>query len=637
MTSKPSLLEHVKDVCASRYDVRGEIGRGGMAAVFVAQDLRLNRRVALKVMLPGLAFTEGMAERFEQEARTAANLDHPNIVTIFGVEELDDLFCFVMKYVEGRSLDMVTRDLGALPIDVTHFVLLRVTMALAYAHDEGVVHRDIKPGNVLLDRRGTPVVTDFGIAKAAESPSLTLTGSIIGTPSYMSPEQFMGRSAVPASDQYALGVMAYEMLAGELPFQGSMVQLQMAHIQTIPPAIDEVRLDTPAPLAAVVMRMLEKDVANRFSTLHEAVAALRAIPLDEEGARQRLVELGVLASTSNQFGLASTPFGATPAARAATPVTPRPAKGDAPTVAEDESVPAPSVAYVRIDPIPSSFTTGEIIPLRGTAYDESNTPIPGKQLAWEISPADAGEISADGTLTVRNPGDITVTATCDGKRSLARAEVTPLPSNRRSPFVATAIGQAPVAAIPSPSAATAAGADPVATPVPVLPPPAADTGEQSSLRRVLSLSAVVSAVVLAGLLFVLVPRLRRGSETGVEATPTASGTETAPSPTPPATPAQVGGSAETTDQTTHPRFGSSRPRATGERRRTGDGAIDPGGESADVARGGRARAAASVRAGEWGRARWQCTGDLALVERRDRRGGRDARRGARACVPEACS
>ena len=234
MTNKPSLLEHVKEVCASRYDVRGEIGRGGMAAVFVAQDLRLNRRVALKVMLPGLAFTEGMAERFEQEARTAANLDHPNIVTIFGVEELDDLFCFVMKYVEGRSLDMVTRDLGALPIDVTHFVLLRVTMALAYAHDEGVVHRDVKPGNVLLDRRGTPVVADFGIAKAAESPSLTVTGSIIGTPSYMSPEQFMGRPAVPASDQYALGVMAYEMLAGELPFQGSMMQLQMAHIQTIP-------------------------------------------------------------------------------------------------------------------------------------------------------------------------------------------------------------------------------------------------------------------------------------------------------------------------------------------------------------------------------------------------------------------
>ncbi len=557
MNTKPSLLEHVKEVCASRYDVRGEIGRGGMAAVFVAQDLRLNRRVALKVMLPGLAFTEGMAERFEQEARTAANLDHPNIVTIFGVEELDDLFCFVMKYVEGRSLDMVTRDLGALPIDVTHYVLLRVTMALAYAHDEGVVHRDVKPGNVLLDRRGTPVVTDFGIAKAAESPSLTVTGSIIGTPSYMSPEQFMGKPAIPASDQYALGVMAYEMLAGELPFQGSMVQLQMAHIQTIPPAIDEVRRDTPAPLAAVVMRMLAKDAAARFPTLHDAVAALRAIPLDEEGARHRLVELGVLSESTNRFGLASTPLGTNPASRAATPSTPRPAKGNASTVAEDPSIPTPSVAYVRIDPIPSSFNTGEIIPLRGTAYDENNTPIPGKELSWEISPADAGEIRADGTLTVRNPGDITVTATCDGKRSLARVEVTPLPVNRRSPFVATAIGQAPVAADAAPSAATpgsqtppsaslAAPATPAAsakaTPAPApATAPAGEATEGSSLRRVLTISAGVSAAVLAALLFLVVPRLRNAESGSGATSSTSQGAEPPAAPAPAATPAAGSG------------------------------------------------------------------------------------------------
>ncbi|MEP7382402.1 MAG: serine/threonine-protein kinase [Gemmatimonadota bacterium] len=526
MSGKTSLLEHVKEVCASRYDVRGEIGRGGMAAVFVAQDLRLNRRVALKVMLPGLAFTDGMSERFEQEARTAANLDHPNIVTIFGVEELDDLFCFVMKYVEGRSLDMVTRDVGPLPIDVTHFLLLRVTMALGYAHDEGVVHRDVKPGNVLLDRRGTPIVTDFGIAKAAESPSLTVTGSIIGTPPYMSPEQFMGRPALPASDQYALGIMAYEMLAGELPFQGSMLELQLAHLQKIPTPIDEVRRDTPPPLAAIVTRMLAKEPTERFATLHEAEAALREIPLDEEAARGKLVELGFLASMTAPFGLASTPLRSAPAMRASAASRSMPTDDgeavasstpEAPTTPVTPVTPVASVAYVRIDPIPSTFTAGEIIPLRGSAYDASNTPIPGKELAWEIWPTDAGQISANGTLTVRTPGDITVTASCDGKHSLARAEVTPLPVNRRAGFVATEIGCAPAT---NPVDAQRSAASLTASPHASDGISDAPALQRPDVRRLLSVSAAVSAIVLAGLMVIVALKLRDPPTTGMPSTST---------------------------------------------------------------------------------------------------------------------
>jgi len=566
LSGKPSLLETVKAISASRYDVRGEIGRGGMAAVFVAQDLRLNRRVALKVMLPGLAYTEGMAERFEQEARTAANLDHPNIVTIFGVEEIDDLFFFVMKYVEGRSLDKVTRDVGALPIDVVHYILLKVSMALAYAHDEGVVHRDVKPGNVLLDRRGTPVVTDFGIAKAAESPSLTVTGSIIGTPAYMSPEQFMGKPALPASDQYALGIMAYEMLAGELPFQGSMVELQLAHLQSLPTPIDEIRRDAPAALAAVVMRMLHKDPRQRFLTLHEAEDALRAIPLDEATARGRLVELGFLASATAPYGLASTPLRTSQRVRERVSYE---------QDAAPSSTPAPApVAYVRIDPIAPNLRTGEIVPLHGAAYDADDTPIPGKQLAWELSPAGAGRINADGTLTVLEPGALTLSASCDGKRSLAEIQVTPLPVNRRSPFLATAIGatpvheaerepaiepaieptiepprghvderafaphSAPAAAPPSRPRSAAGHAEPAALSPDATSSPLPRPTRAPDLQRTLTLTAAGAAVVLVALLVVFLPRLRGTPPTdgapAAVAAPSADGAaeERASGPTP---------------------------------------------------------------------------------------------------------
>lgn len=440
-----------------------------MAAVFVAEDLRLNRPVALKVMLPGLAFTEGMSERFEQEARTAANLDHPNIVTIYSVEQLDDLLFFVMKYVKGKSLDKVTRDLGPLPIDVTQFILKYVTLALAYAHDERVVHRDVKPGNVLLDRKGTPIVTDFGIAKAAESPSLTVPGSIVGTPAYMSPEQFMGLPAVPASDQYALGVMAYEMLAGELPFQGTMVELQLKHIQDAPKPVREIRKDVSPALERIVMRMLSKQPGDRFSTLHEAEAALRALPLDENTARVRLVELGFLTDSTSPFGLPPTPArsGDKPKvsgeiappkkelqsdskgqSREATPprirlldretprdvaavgnddktvVSPRQTPGATPSVP-----PIPEVAYILITPLPANVAAGAAVPLQGVAYDQTNTPIPGKHVAWDVSPVGAGKIAPDGTLITLVPGALTVTAICDGKRSLAEIQVTPVPQN----------------------------------------------------------------------------------------------------------------------------------------------------------------------------------------------------------------
>ena len=163
------LLAELRALTAGEYEIRGEIGRGGMAVVYLAYDLRLNRRVAIKAMLPDLAFHAGMEERFKREARTAARLDHPNIVVIHSVRDSGDPLFFVMKYVDGAPLDSIIRTHAPLPIPVVQGLLMQLCAALQYAHSDGVVHRDVKPANILIDTRGNVQVTDFGIAKAADS------------------------------------------------------------------------------------------------------------------------------------------------------------------------------------------------------------------------------------------------------------------------------------------------------------------------------------------------------------------------------------------------------------------------------------------------------------------------------------
>ncbi|MBT8336366.1 MAG: protein kinase, partial [Gemmatimonadetes bacterium] len=184
------ILERLRTVTAGRYDVQRLLGWGGMAGVYLAEELRLKRRVAIKVIAPGLLMDPSQIERFEQEARTTAQLNHPNIVTIFEVDEREDLHYFTMTYVPGRALSQVMAEAAAsLPIDVVRAWVRQVSGALSYAHQRGVVHRDIKPGNILLDEHGNALVGDFGIAKVAEEPGLTRTGMLVGTPAYMSPEQ----------------------------------------------------------------------------------------------------------------------------------------------------------------------------------------------------------------------------------------------------------------------------------------------------------------------------------------------------------------------------------------------------------------------------------------------------------------
>src|SRR2546421_1948444 len=267
-------LDALRQATLGEYEVLAELGHGGMATVYLGHDLALDRKVAIKVLAPALLLMgEGMVERFKREARTAAALSHPHIIPIYAVKESDQVLYFVMKHVQGRSLDHVIRDVGPLPIAMTQAILAQVGDALGYAHRHGVIHRDIKSANIMLDEEGWAVVTDFGIAKVVQAQGLTVTGVTVGTPTYMSPEQCATEELTGASDQYSLGVVAYEMLTATLPFQDeSIMSVMYAHFNRPPRPVTDLRPDCPANLAAAVMRVLEKDPAQRWPSMDDVVA-----------------------------------------------------------------------------------------------------------------------------------------------------------------------------------------------------------------------------------------------------------------------------------------------------------------------------------------------------------------------------
>ncbi len=286
-------LELLRATTLGEYEIIGELGRGGMASVYLAHDIALDRQVAIKVISPSLGASPPLVERFRREARTAASLSHPNIIPIYAVRHSDRLLYFVMKYVEGRPLDSILRETGALPVNTVQAILGQVAGAVGYAHRHGVVHRDIKPGNILIDDEGWCVVTDFGIAKVAESEGLTTSGVMVGTPAYMSPEQCLSNDVTGASDQYALGVVAYEMLTGRLPFPGSsMMSVMYAHVHVPVPDIASLRDQVPPDLASTIMRMLAKEPGDRWPSVEEAAAALGSVTTtQDEPTRSQLITL----------------------------------------------------------------------------------------------------------------------------------------------------------------------------------------------------------------------------------------------------------------------------------------------------------------------------------------------------------
>jgi serine/threonine-protein kinase len=270
-------LERVDGALRTRYAVDREVGHGGMAMVYLARDLRHDRQVAVKVLRPELAALLG-TDRFLQEIRVAARLTHPNIVSLYDSGEANDVLFYVMPHLEGETLREVIRRERQLPVDRAVDIACGIASALDHAHRQGVVHRDIKPDNILL-HEGQPMVLDFGIALAltqAGGDRLTEPGMTLGTPAYMSPEQATGDRDIDArTDVYALGCVVYEMLAGDPPFTGGNVQAVIASILSeTPRRLTRVRKGVPRRVDRAVHRALEKVPADRFASAKEFAAAL---------------------------------------------------------------------------------------------------------------------------------------------------------------------------------------------------------------------------------------------------------------------------------------------------------------------------------------------------------------------------
>ena len=282
MPSDRPLAARLAETLGAAYTIEGEIGRGGMGVVYRARDERLQRRVAIKVLPPEFAFQQDIRERFTREAQTAARLSHPHIVPIHSVGEGEGLVYFVMGYVDGESVANRIRRRGQLPVEEARRIMMETADALSAAHALSVIHRDIKPDNILLEgTRGRVMVTDFGIAKALSSTSgatLTGIGVAIGTPAFMSPEQAAGERDIDGrSDLYSLGVVTYQMLTGALPFSApSVAGILMKQITEPAPDLRMKRPDTPEDLAAAVSRCLEKDPENRWASADALRRALES-------------------------------------------------------------------------------------------------------------------------------------------------------------------------------------------------------------------------------------------------------------------------------------------------------------------------------------------------------------------------
>jgi eukaryotic-like serine/threonine-protein kinase len=319
-----------EEMIAGRYRLERRLGMGGMSTVRLAFDTNLEREVAVKLLAEHLAEDDNFVSRFRREALAAARLVHPNIVQVFdfGLDDATGQHYIVMEYVEGRSCAEILREQKVLPVDEALDIVSQACRGLEHAHRHGVVHRDVKPGNLMRSDEGVVKLADFGIAKATEQSSITQVGSVLGTAAYLAPEQARGEEAGPQADQYALGVVAYQMLAGRLPYEAtSLTELAFKQQRELPPQLHELNPEVPPALAHAVARSMALDVAARFPSALAMGEGLRngaegvEPPPAAPGAHEATAATEMLAAT------AATEIAETEATRAIPrrqPVEPRP-------------------------------------------------------------------------------------------------------------------------------------------------------------------------------------------------------------------------------------------------------------------------------------------------------------------------
>jgi serine/threonine-protein kinase len=265
------------DVIAGRYELVELIGRGGMSSVWKAHDRLLDRTIAIKLLHEQFTQDEEYVERFRREARSVAQLSHPNIVTVIDRGEDEGRQYIVFEYVEGENLKQLIERSGPLPVRDALLLTLQMARALGFAHERGLIHRDVKPQNVLLNEDGQPKVTDFGIARSVDVEGVTITGTVLGTSEYIAPEQARGQRVDALTDVYSLGVLLYELLAGRVPFQGeNFVAIALRHVNEPAPSVLELRPDCPPRVGLAVERAMAKRPERRFGSMNEFCAELQA-------------------------------------------------------------------------------------------------------------------------------------------------------------------------------------------------------------------------------------------------------------------------------------------------------------------------------------------------------------------------
>ncbi|HET8607930.1 MAG TPA: protein kinase [Gaiellaceae bacterium] len=319
----------VGELVADRYELEELVGTGGMSSVFRAHDRLLDRKVALKVLHPQFGDDDEYVERFRREARSVARLSHPNVVTVIDRGEEDGRQFIVFEYVDGENLKHVIDRSGALPIETAVALAHQIARALAFAHEHGLVHRDVKPQNVLLNGDGRAKVTDFGIARSLDvKHGVTQTGTVLGTSDYIAPEQAQGQQVSAQTDVYSLGAVLYELLTGETPYSGeNFVAVAMQHINDPPPSARALRPEVPPRLDAALKRAMAKDPRDRFPSMDAFCNELAAV----------LHELGHRDDEDTAATVVVPPPAAAPVAAAGAPVARprarRQARGGAPWIA----------------------------------------------------------------------------------------------------------------------------------------------------------------------------------------------------------------------------------------------------------------------------------------------------------------